>query len=69
MSEQILSIVDVSKMLGVHKETVRRWAVSKLIPAFKIHSRGHWQFHREEVDKFLKQRQAEHAPEQGRGSV
>jgi excisionase family DNA binding protein len=67
--KEILSIADVAKMLGVNRETVRRWAVSKLIPAFKIHSRGHWQFRAEEVDRLLRSRQPDVEPEQDRSVV
>jgi excisionase family DNA binding protein len=66
--KQMLNLSEVAEMVGVSKETVRRWATSRLIPSFKIHKRGHWQFDAAEVDKFLRARKAEHAPEQGRGA-
>lgn len=69
MTQQIVGLTEVAKLLGVNKETARRWAVSKLIPAFKIHRRGHWQFYATEVDSFLKKRQSEGRPEQGQGAT
>lgn len=69
MTQQILGLAEVAKLLGVNKETARRWAVSKFIPAFKIHKRGHWQFYATEVDKFLRDRQSEGRPEQGQGAT
>jgi excisionase family DNA binding protein len=68
MKQRILSLSDVADILGVSRETARRWATSKLIPAFKIHSRGRWQFYSTEVDKFLQQRQSDGRPEQGQGA-
>lgn len=55
-------------MLGVNRETARRWAVSKYIPAFKIHTKGHWQFKADDIDKFLRERQSKNRPEQGQGA-
>jgi excisionase family DNA binding protein len=68
MTQQILNLSEVAEMLSVSKETIRRWAVSKLIPAFKLHKRGQWKFKASEVDKFIQERQAENAPEQGRSA-
>ena len=65
---KILSLAEVAKMLGVNRETARRWAVSKLIPAFKIHAKGHWQFRSDDMDRFLSERQSENRPEQGQSA-
>lgn len=65
---QILSLAEVAKLLGVTRETARRWAVSKYIPAFKIHTRGHWHFRADEIDKFISERQSHHRPEQGQSA-
>lgn len=65
---KILSLAEVAKMLGVNRETARRWAVSKLIPAFKIHARGHWQFRADDIDRFINERQARNGPEQGQSA-
>lgn len=63
----ILSLSEVAKILGVNRETARRWAVSKLIPGFKIHARGHWQFRSDEIERLLKDKQAR--KENGHGAV
>lgn len=64
----ILSLKDVADRLKVNRETARRWAVTKVIPAFKIHDRGHWQFTADDIDKFIAKRQSEHGPEQGQSA-
>jgi len=68
MQQQILGLAEAAKLLGVNKETARRWAVSQIIPAFKMHSRGHWRFYASDVDNYIKQRQAEGSPGQGKGA-
>jgi predicted site-specific integrase-resolvase len=68
MSKPILGLADVARMFNVSRETARRWAVLKVVPAFKIHKKGRWQFLAEDVDKFLRARQAEGAPEQGQSA-
>jgi len=64
-----LSLAEVAHRLGVHPETARRWALTKVIPAFRIHKRGRWHFSEEEIDNFLKQRQSFGTPEQGQGAT
>jgi excisionase family DNA binding protein len=55
----MLAIRDVSSLLGVHANTVRRWSDRGLIRAYRITSRGDRRFRREEVYRFLKEREIE----------
>jgi excisionase family DNA binding protein len=50
---------EAAKYLGVHIETVRRWAREGEIPAAKLGNRGGLRFRREDLDKFLEKRRAE----------
>jgi excisionase family DNA binding protein len=50
---------EAAKYLGVHIETVRRWAREGEIPAAKLGNRGGFRFRREDLDKFLERRRAE----------
>jgi excisionase family DNA binding protein len=50
---------EAAQYLGVHIETVRRWARQGEIPAAKLGNRGGFRFRREDLDKFLERRRAE----------
>lgn len=47
---------EAAKYLGVHEETVRRWAREGAIPAAKLGNRGGFRFKRDDLDRFLEQR-------------
>ncbi len=50
---------DAARYLGVHEETMRRWARERTIPAAKLGNRGGFRFKREDLDHFLERRRAE----------
>ena len=50
---------EAAQYLGVHVETVRRWAREGVIPAAKLGNRGGFRFKREDLDRFLEQRRSE----------
>jgi PTS system nitrogen regulatory IIA component len=50
---------EAAKYLGVHEETVRRWAREGAIPAAKLGNRGGFRFKRDDLDRFLEKRRAE----------
>jgi excisionase family DNA binding protein len=52
---------EAAQYLGVHIETVRRWAREGVIPAAKLGNRGGFRFKRIDLDRFLERRQAERA--------
>ena len=47
---------EASRYLGVHEETMRKWAREGVIPAAKLGNRGGFRFKREDLDRFLEQR-------------
>jgi excisionase family DNA binding protein len=48
-----------AKYLGVHVETMRRWAREGVIPAAKLGNRGGFRFRREDLDRFLESRRGD----------
>ncbi len=44
---------EAAKYLGVHLDTMRRWARDGVIPAAKLGNRGGFRFKREDLDRFL----------------
>ncbi len=47
---------EAAKYLGVHLDTMRRWARDGVIPAAKLGNRGGFRFRREDLDRFLEAR-------------
>ncbi len=47
---------EAARYLGVHIETLRRWAREGGIPAAKLGNRGGFRFKREDLDRFLEGR-------------
>ena len=47
---------EAARYLGVHPETMRRWAREGIIPAAKLGNRGGFRFEREDLRRFLKNR-------------
>jgi excisionase family DNA binding protein len=59
-----------AEYLGIHIETMRRWARKGVIPAAKLGNRGGFRFKREDLDCFLEQRRGEvHEVRQTRAAV
>jgi excisionase family DNA binding protein len=50
---------EAARYLGVHVETIRRWAREGAIPAAKLGNRGGFRFRREDLDRFLERRRAQ----------
>jgi excisionase family DNA binding protein len=48
-----LTVLDVSKLLNIHTNTVRRWSDQKIIRSFRINNRGDRRFKREDINHFL----------------
>jgi excisionase family DNA binding protein len=44
---------EAARYLGVHIETIRRWAREGAIPAAKLGNRGGFRFRREDLERFL----------------
>ena len=49
----MLTVREVSRLLGIHVNTVRRWSDEGKIRAYRITKRGDRRFRREDVARFL----------------
>ena len=49
----MLTVREVSSILGIHANTVRRWSDEGKLQAFRITKRGDRRFKREEIIRFL----------------
>jgi excisionase family DNA binding protein len=52
-SDIMLTTSDVSRLLNVHINTIRRWTNTGLLKAYRIGPRGDRRFRREDITKFL----------------
>ncbi|MFZ2036059.1 MAG: helix-turn-helix domain-containing protein [Dehalococcoidales bacterium] len=58
LNYDMLTIGEVSKLLHVHPNTLRRWADKGVIKSYSISVRGDRRFIPEDIDKFLNQMNA-----------
>ena len=49
----MLTIREVSRLLHIHSNTVRRWADRGVLRAYRITTRGDRRFRREDIEHFL----------------
>lgn len=49
----MLSVGDVSRLLNVHRNTVRRWAKNGIIRSCRINNRGDRRFYREDISRLM----------------
>ena len=54
-SEQMLTITEVSQLLHVHPNTLRRWSDNDLIKSYRINKRGDRRFRQGDIETFLVQ--------------
>jgi excisionase family DNA binding protein len=50
---QMLTVNEVSQILHIHSNTVRRWANQGILKTYRVNSRGDRRFVREDIDRFL----------------
>ena len=53
--ELMLSTAEVSQLLHVHPNTLRRWSDNGLIKSYRINPRGDRRFRQGDIDRFLLQ--------------
>lgn len=53
MSEDIMTVKDVSEYLKIPEKTVYKYALEGTIPGFKVG--GSWRFRRDEIEQLTKQ--------------
>jgi excisionase family DNA binding protein len=51
--KQMLTVNEVSQILHIHSNTVRRWANQGILRTYRVNSRGDRRFVREDIDRFL----------------
>jgi excisionase family DNA binding protein len=51
--ESMLTIIQVSRMLNVHPNTLRRWSNKGIIKTYRIGSRADRRFRKDDIDCFL----------------
>lgn len=49
----VLKPGEVAQLLGIHRNTVRRWSNAGRLKAFRISPRGDRRFLRSEIDRFI----------------
>lgn len=52
-SDALITIKEASKILRVHRNTLRRWSDIGLIKAYRIGPRGDRRYRRDEIVQFL----------------
>ena len=55
MPKGILTTGEVAGCIGVHRNTVRRWAETGILKSYRIGPRRDRRFRREDIDDFLKE--------------
>jgi len=55
-SSPMLTVKEVSRLLNIHPNTVRRWSEGGLIKAYRIGQRGDRRFKREDIDILLQEK-------------
>ena len=53
VTEHMLTVPEVAKLLHVHNNTARRWADRGIIKVYRISRRGDRRFKREDIYRFL----------------
>ena len=49
----MLSVKEVTQMLHIHANTLRRWSDRGQLPSYRIGPRGDRRFRREDISRFL----------------
>jgi excisionase family DNA binding protein len=53
VSNNLLTIKQVSELLNIHPNTLRRWCEEGRIPVLRVTTRGDRRFRREDVQRYL----------------
>ena len=51
--EPMLTVREVTRLLHIHSNTLRRWSNAGIIRAYRITRRGDRRFRREDITRFL----------------
>jgi len=55
MTPSMLTVREVSRLLNIHTNTVRRWGDRGILRAYRITNRGDRRFKREDIEDLLTQ--------------
>jgi excisionase family DNA binding protein len=61
-SDGLMTVPQVTKLLHIHANTLRRWSDRGLIRSYRVGNRGDRRFSREDVERFLSEYNAENRP-------
>jgi excisionase family DNA binding protein len=53
--DTLLSTAQVARLLNIHMNTVRRWSNTRLLPSYRIGSRGDRRFRWDDIEYLLRQ--------------
>ena len=65
--EQMLTVKDVSRLLRIHANTLRRWSDKGIIKSYRVNSRGDRRFRRGDILQFLNEPNANGGDERKAG--
>lgn len=52
-SEKMLTVAEVTELIHIHPNTLRRWSEQGLITAYRINSRGDRRYKKSDIENFL----------------
>jgi excisionase family DNA binding protein len=53
--EKMLSVKEVTELIHIHPNTLRRWSEQGLIVAYRINTRGDRRYKKRDIEDFLKE--------------
>jgi excisionase family DNA binding protein len=57
-TRELMSVLEASRFLGVHQNTIYKLIREGEIPAFRLIRGGRWKFKRSELEQWIEDRQA-----------
>jgi excisionase family DNA binding protein len=51
--DKMLSVTEVTELIHIHPNTLRRWSEQGVITAYRINSRGDRRYKKSDIDQFL----------------
>lgn len=64
----MLTIREVTQLLHIHSNTLRRWSDAGIIKAYRINRRGDRRFRREDITRFLAELNADKTNKEHQGA-
>jgi excisionase family DNA binding protein len=65
---ELLTLRQAASHIGIHYNTLQRWATQGTVPAYKFGRRGDWRFRRSELDRWLEAHRVSGARHLGYGT-